>query len=212
MKSLLINFEFAIGHPLRKAEGTHLQLAAEGHTSDVRLFLDPAGLVEDIAGHATELAWDIPLDPSRIPSGERGVQEIDATHAPQLIGHARGRGDGLLIEIDRGTEIGVGGEHGEGLRLRFEDSARIRFGGSARALEHRHTMRGLKPIILNGLPLLEITDPHQASLSLPLPPGERRTLRLYAIVTRPLPHPARYQISERPADRVIGGATLQLGV
>lgn len=212
MKSLLINFEFAIGHPLRKAEGTHLQLAAEGHTSDVRLFLDPAGLVEDIAGHATKLAWDIPLDPSRIPLGERGVQEIDATHAPQLIGHARGGGDGLLIEIDRGTEIGVGGEHGEGLRLRFEDDVRIRFGGAARALEHRHAMRGLKPVILNGLPLLEITDPHQASLSLPLPPGERRMLRLYAIVTRPLPHPARYQISERPADRVIGGATLQLGV
>jgi hypothetical protein len=212
MKSLLINFEFAIGHPLRKAEGTHLQLAAEGHISDVRLFLDPAGLVEDIAGHATKLAWDIPLDPSRIPSGEHGVQEIDATHAPQVIGQARGGADGLVIEIDRGTEIGVGGEQGEGLRLRFEDDVRIRVGGTAGALEQRYAMRGLRPVVLNGLPLLEITDSRQASLSLPLPPRERRVLRLYAIVTRPLPHPARYQITERLADRVIGGVTLQLGV
>ncbi len=57
-----------------------------------------------------------------------------------------------------------------------------------------------------------ITDAHPASLSLPLPTGDRRKLRLYAIVTRALPHPARYQITERPADRVIGGATLQLGL
>jgi hypothetical protein len=140
------------------------------------------------------------------------VQEIDATDAPQVIDHTRAGGDGLVIEIDRGTEIGVGGEHGDGLRLRFEDDVRIWFGGSARALEHRYAMRGLRPVVLNGLPLLEITDVHQASLNLPLPPGERCTLRLYAIVTRPLPHPARYQITERLADRVIGGATLQLGV
>jgi hypothetical protein len=210
-KSLLINFEFAIGHPLRTVEGTHLQFAAEDHTSDIRLFLDPAGLVDDIATHATKVAWDIPLDPSRIPSGEHGVQEIDATHGPQVIDHAPSD-DGLVIEINRGTEIGIGGEHNDGLRLRFEDDVRIRIGGSPRALEHRHTMRGLRPVVLNGLPLLEITDMRQASLSLPLPPGERRTLQLYAIMTRPLPHPARYQITERLADRVIGGATLQLGV
>jgi hypothetical protein len=207
MKSLLINFEFAIGHPLRTVEGTHLQLAAESHASGVRLFLDPAGLVDDIAGHATKLAWDIPLDSSRIPSGEHGVQEIDATDAPQVIDHAPG-GDGLVIEINRGTEIGVG----DGLRLRFEDDVRIWIGGSARARELRYAMRGLRPVVLNGLPLLEITDVHQASLNLPLPPGERRTLRLYAIVTRPLPHPERYQITERLTDHGIGGATLQLGV
>ena len=213
MKSLLINFEFVIGHPLRQAEGTHLQLAAEGHTPDVRLFLDPAGLVEDIANHATKLTWDIPLDPSRIPSGEDGVQEIDATRPPPQIDHAPGGdGEGLVLEIDRGTEIGVGGEQGDAMRLRFEDDVRIRIGGSARALEHRHAMHGLRPVVLNGLPLLEITDARQASLNLPLPPGERRTLRLYVIVTRPLPHPARYQLSERLADRVLGGATLQLGV
>ena len=213
MKSLLINFEFVIGHPLRQAEGTHLQLTAEGHTPDVRLFLDPAGLVEDIAGHATKLAWDIPLDPSRIPSGEHGVQEIDATRPPQEIDHAPGGdGEGLVLEIDRGTEIGVGGEQGDAMRLRFEDDVRIRIGGSARALEHRYAMHDLRPVVLNGLPLLEITDVRRASLNLPLPPGERRTLHLYTIVTRPLPHPVRYQITERVAERVIGGVTLQLGL
>jgi hypothetical protein len=31
-------------------------------------------------------------------------------------------------------------------------------------------------------------------------------------VTRPLPHPARYQITERVGERVVGGVTLQLGV
>jgi hypothetical protein len=210
----LVNFEFAIGHPLRQAQGTQLQFDIERHAADVRMFLDPAGLVEDIATQATKLAWDIPLDPSRIPSGEDGVLEIDAPPAPKVIGYPHGMGGGLTIEIDRGTEIGIGGDkHGDGLRLRFEDDVRIRIGGSARgALEHRHAMRGLRPVVLNGLPLLEITNPKQASLSLPLPPGERRALRIFVVVTRPLPHPARYQITERVGERVVGGVTLQLGV
>jgi hypothetical protein len=208
-KSLFVIFEFVIGHQLRRAEGTHLQLDADRHAADVRLFLDPAGLVEDIAGHATKLAWDIPLDASHIPSGDNGVMEIDVPHdAPKVIGRPHGIAGGLTLEIDRGTEIAV-----EGLRLRFEGDVRVSVGGSGRGiLEHRHAMRGLRPIVLNGLPLLEITDAKQASLGLPLAAGEQRRLRLFAIVKRPLPHPARYQITERIGDRVVGGATLQLGV
>lgn len=208
-KSLLVNFEFVIGHPLRRAEGTLLQIEADREVSEVRLFLDPAGLVEGIADHAEKLAWNIPLEPSRIPSGESGVLEIDILHdAPRVIGRPHGITDGITLEIDRGTEIGV-----EGLHLRFEGDVRIRVGGAARKpLEHRHAMRGLRPVVLNGLPLLEIIDPNHASLCLPLVDGEQRRLNLFAIVKRPLQHPVRYWVSERIGERVVGGATLQLGV
>lgn len=208
-KSLLVNFEFVIGNPLRRAEGTLLQLEADREGAEVSLFLDPAGLVESIADHATKLVWNIPLEPARIPSGVNGVLEIDIPHvAPRVIGRPHGVGDGLTLEIDSGTEIGV-----EGLRLRFEDDVRIRVGGSTRgSLEHRHAMRGLRPVVLNGLPLLEITDPKQASLSLPLKEGEQRRLSLFAIVKRLPPHPVRYRLSEHIGERVVGGATLQLGV
>jgi hypothetical protein len=207
-KSAIVAFELMIGHPLRRAEGTHLQIEADRADPGVRLFFDPAGLIDDLAEHATRLEWDIPLDPSRIPSGERGVLEIEPpAETPKVIGHPRGAVDGVTLDIQRGTEIGV-----DGLRLRFEDDVRIRVGGAAHgALERRHAMRGLKPVVLNGLPLLEITEPKQASLSLPLPPGDRRNVRLFAVTTRPLSHPVRYRISERIGDRVIGGATLQLG-
>src|SRR6266571_4076956 len=88
---------------------TLCQLQAEPPVSDVQLFLDPAGLVEDIAGHATKLAWNIPLDPSHIPSGDNGVMEFDPPDdAPKVIGRPRDIVGGLTLEIDRGTEIGVG--------------------------------------------------------------------------------------------------------
>lgn len=208
-KGLLVNFEFVIGHPLRRAEGTRLQLEASREASEVRLFLDPAGLVESIAKDATGLAWNIPLEPSCIPSGTGGVLEIDIPHdAPRVIGRPHGITDGLTLEIDRGTVIGV-----EGLKLRFEDDVRIRVGGAARgSLEHRHAMCGLRPVVLNGLPLLEITDPHHATLHLPLVSGEQRRLNLFAIVKRPLSHPVSYRVSERVGERIVGGATLQLGV
>jgi len=51
--------------------------------------------------------------------GRARLVEIDAPHPPQVIGHARDGGDGLVIEIDHGTKIGV-----DGLRLRFEDDGR----------------------------------------------------------------------------------------
>ena len=209
LKRLLVNFEFVIGHPLRRAEGTYLEIQAERPAADVQLFLDPAGLVEDVADHATKLVWNIPLDASRIPSGEDGVMEFDVSDdAPQVIGRPRGIGGALTFRIDRGTGIGV-----EGLRLRFEDDVRISAGSPARGtLEQRHAMRGMRPVVLNGVSLLEITDQKLASFSLPLPAGEQRKLRLFAIVKRTPPHPVRYQVIERLGERVIGGVTLQLGL
>jgi hypothetical protein len=141
------------------------------------------------------------------------VREIDATDAPRAIGHAPSGDDGLVIEITAAPRSASGARASTATGCASASRTTCASGSAARrALEHRHALRGLRPVVLNGLPLLEITDVHRARLSLPLPAGERRTLRLYAIVPRPLPHPARYQITERLADRVIGGATLQLGV
>ncbi|MCH7565917.1 MAG: hypothetical protein IH968_19080 [Gemmatimonadetes bacterium] len=76
----------------------------------MRLFLDPAGLLEGIAEHGELLDLDIPLDATRIPSGSQGVQPIPAGKAlfEERPGHSPPRRlKGLTLRIPKGTEFGI---------------------------------------------------------------------------------------------------------
>jgi hypothetical protein len=110
------------------------------------------------------------------------------------------------------TEFGILADprHGDcRLRLRFEDDVRVRIGGSARrAVAERHAVKGLRPVVVNGVALLELTDP-SASLTLPLAAG-RHTLRLLGVVRGAHPRDAIYHVTERIGDRVLGGVALQI--
>jgi hypothetical protein len=209
-------YEFAIGHALRESKGTRLHLRAERHLEEVRLFLDPADLVQGLEKDATLLDWEIPLDATRIPSGEQGVQRIVVPGPPKVVGRgARGpMVGGLTVSIPRGTEFGILAEPDRAdcaLQIRFEDDVRVRIGGHGDAgLEERHGMRGLRPVILNGLPLLEITDAREVAVSLPLSAAEKRTLRLFGVVSRSGAGSALYHLTEQLGDRVLGGVSLQI--
>jgi hypothetical protein len=213
----MFSYEFFIGHSLRAANGTKLQFRAERHLENVRLFLDPAGLVEGIATNGAVLEWEIPLDAIRIPSGIHGVQPISAASNPKIVpGRRSGAMNGLTVGIPSGTELEIlpDPERSDcSVSIRFEDNVRVRIGGHRHGgLEQQYGMSGLRPVVLNGLPLLEITDPRNASLSLPLSAGEKRTLRLIGVVSqsRSGRESALYHVTEQLGDRVLGGVSLQV--
>ena len=215
------NYEFWIGHELRLTPGARLHLRAERHLDEVRLFLDPAGLLEGIAEHGELLDLDIPLDATRIPSGSQGVQPIPAGKAlfEEGPGHSPPRRlKGLTLRIPKGTEFGIAPQPDRpesDLWVRFMDEVRVQIGHQPfTALEERYRLRGLRPVVLNGLPLLEVTDPGDASLVLPLEPGQRRKLRLFGLVlgSRGGNESALYHITEELADRVLGGVSVEVTV
>lgn len=187
----------------------------------MRLFLDPAGLLEGIAEHGELLDLDIPLDATRIPSGSQGVQPIPAGKAlfEERPGHSPPRRlKGLTLRIPKGTEFGIAPQPDRpesDLWVHFMDEVRVQIGHQPfTALEERYRLRGLRPVVLNGLPLLEVTDPGDASLVLPLEPGQRRKLRLFGLVlgSRGGNESALYHITEELADRVLGGVSVEVTV
>ncbi len=65
------------------------------------------------------------------------------------------------------------------------------------------------------VPLLEITDPRDASLTVPIGPRQRRTLRLLGVVVSNIRggrERALYHVSEEIGNRVLGGVSLQVNV
>jgi hypothetical protein len=121
----------------------------------------------------------------------------------------------LTLIIPKGTEIGVqpsSERPGGMLNLRFENEARIQIGGRRGGdLEGRYKMHGLRPVVVNGLPLLEVTDPGNAGFILPLEPHARHKLRLLGIVYGD-PREERsglYHITEEIGGRPLGGVTVE---
>ncbi|HSJ84403.1 MAG TPA: hypothetical protein VLA91_11355 [Acidimicrobiia bacterium] len=178
-------FAFKIGHELRPRQPTVLRLDMEPGGASSRVFLDPDGLVDGIPGEAVLLTWDVPLSTSGIPA-EGEVVAIDprsATTPSEDAGRARRSGClGALLRL-------------------------IVPGGRSRLTEHR--LRGLRPVILNGLPLLELTEP-RASVTLTLPAEQRQTLRLFGIV-QDSNGTSLYHVMEESGGGMVGGFSLEVG-
>jgi hypothetical protein len=80
---------------------------------------------------------------------------------------------------------------------------------SARATADRYGLRGMRPVSLNKLPLLEITNPRDAALDLPLRAGERRRLRVFGVVSES-DEDAVYHLTEELGGELLGGVTVML--
>jgi hypothetical protein len=74
----------------------------------------------------------------------------------------------------------------------------------------RYQMSGLRPVILNGLPLLMLNDPHQSSLNLPLKAGEQRSLCNFGLVAGNRGEEGLYHIQEEVDGHVVGGVSIQV--
>lgn len=177
-------FAFKIGHELRPRQPTVLRLDTERGGAGSRVFLDPDGLVDGIPDEAVLLTWDVPLSTSGIPA-EGEVVAIDPRSATPREDAGRSRRSGCLGAL---------------LRL-------VVPGGRSRLAAHR--LRGLRPVLLNGLPLLELTEP-RASVTLTLPAEQRRTLRLFGIV-EDSNGTSLYHVMEESGGGMVGGFSLQVG-
>jgi hypothetical protein len=215
--------EFWVGHQLRPAQKTRLRIRAERHLPEfVRLFLDPAGLIGDIAAGADRLELDIPLETLDAESPDETSPMIEVADGEETRNRGREQGrrtligpNGLTLIIPKGTDVGVEptSDRPEGaLSLRFENETRIRIGGRQQDdLGDRFQMQGLRPVVVNGLPLLEVTNPIDAGFILPLEPHQRHKLRLLGIVHGDArsEQSGLYHITEEIGGRPLGGVSVE---
>jgi hypothetical protein len=215
--------KFVIGHELRAARVGELRLQLEGRSEAVMLFLDPAGLVKGIEEHGAVVELPIPFKAGRpIPELE-SVQATPALPRDPLAGlrEAAGRSgalSGSTLLVPAGTEFallcGCDDElHAATTWIRFCHEARIQIGcRKPGALEQQYGLRGLQPVVVNGLPLLHVSDPREARITLRLRPGERATLQLIGVVS---PYRGGQRttchITESVAGTIVGGLAVEIG-
>jgi len=181
----MFSFPFVIGHELRQSEVSRLRIKAERHAPRLRLFLDPGGLVEGIAEKGAKLSWDVPLGEGLIPAdGEVSAIGLEQENPTEEVG--RLPATGCLSAL---------------IPLMLRRSA---FGLLA------HELRGFRPVLLNGLPLLELVSSRAASIVLRLPAEQRSTLRLFGVAPR-AGVSGLYHFTEEVNGRVVGGVSLRIG-
>lgn len=180
----IFSFPFRIGHELRPRGSTVLRVETEARPAGYRIFLDTDGLVDGIAEDAVDLTWNIPLGVAAVPA-DGAVTAIGPEDSGPREHAGRGRRGGCLGAL---------------LRLLVP-------GGRSRLSAHRPS--GLRPVLLNGLPLLEVVD-SRASVMLSLPAEQRRTLRLFGVVPEPGIR-AVHHVVEESGGRITGGVSVQVG-
>jgi hypothetical protein len=212
--------KFIVGHRLRVADTSELRVNVEGATSDMLLFLDPGGLLEGLETEATRIDLPGAIGPGWEPSPEESVGLAGAIRPGvrhELIASGPGQLQGNTIVIPAGTEIGLLGSCDDAicdstLWLRFCAETRIQLGHRVRGgFARKHRIKGMRPVVVNGTPLLWLEDPAAASAALQLGAGRAKELRLIGIVS-PFRRRSTVEchISEAVGGQVVGGLTIQI--
>jgi hypothetical protein len=220
-KAYMFNYRFQVGNALRLALSSQLRIESERHLEEVRLFLDTAGLVEGIQDVAEPVDTNLSLGSRELVSGD--VQAIPVVEWQRQGGsssiHSTGSLAGLTVSIPAGTEIGVSASPSsepdeDDLRIRFRHDTDVEVGVRGGNTLRKHDLRGLRPVLLNGIPLLEVTGTQAASLRLHMPSAKTTILGLIGIVSpyRRRGEDALYHVVEVVGDRVVGGASVQIRV
>jgi hypothetical protein len=196
----LFGYEFKVGHPLRQSEGSRLNLVAERAKDDLLLFLDSGELLEGLKESATRIDLDIPLTVDDAPSGLDGVRPLPGGF--RMDEKALFREPGLFMRII--------------LFILATLKKLLCFmlgilGICRRApidVRKRYNITGLRPVVLNGLPLLLLKDSSMASLNLPLKPGSQHKMRVFGLFTGRNGDAGLYHIEEEVDGHVVGGVSL----
>jgi hypothetical protein len=220
-KAYMFNYRFQVGNALRLAGSSRLRIEPERHLEEVRLFLDPAGLVEGIENVAEQVDTNLSLGSHELEAGDVQAIPIVEWQPRDRSSYVRSMGSlsGLTVSIPAGTEIGVSPSPSpdpdeDDLRIRFRHDTDIEVGARGRSALRRYDLRGLRPVLLNGIPLLEVTATQAASLRLHLTSAKTAILGLVGVVSpyRRRGEDALYHVVEVVGDRVVGGASLQIRV
>jgi hypothetical protein len=214
--------KFTVGNAARVARATELRIQAIHPSSRVQLFLDPAGLVDGLAEAGEILEANVPLQAGRAITDEASVQAIAPFEFASRTLGARGfigALGGSTLMIPAGTEVGLvpGWEEDPdqgAVWIRFRSEARLQVGFREHVpLIERYSLHGLRPVVLNGTPLLRVDDNRDARITFRLGTGSTPTLRLIGLVssghrtgTR-----TRYDITEAAESMVLGGFSVEVG-
>jgi hypothetical protein len=215
-QALMFRYRFKAGNVLRPTEVSQLRIEAEQHFDEIRMFLDAAGLVEGIDARAGRVDTNLSIGPAELSTDEvRAIPVVRWRREPAstAVGGTLG---GVTLVLPAGTEIGLlpspAGAAAAPVQLRFPQQTQIEIGSRGSAPLDRYNLRGVTPVLLDGNPLLEITQPQRASLDLHWHGASTAILSLLVIVSpyRRRGQDALYHVMEALGDRVVGGSSIQI--
>lgn len=204
-KAYSFSYRFQVGHALRATSNSDLRIEQEHAFEEVRLFLDPGDLVDGIESVAEGLDANISFRAADLHSGEvREIPVVEWCSSPAS--PTARRETPLAISIPAGTELGIGGA----LRIRFPHETDIEVG----ARGGPDQIRGLRPVLLGGIPVLEVSGQDVGSVRLQMRNSKTAILTLFGVVS---PYRRRglgdlVHIMEAVGDRVVGGTSIRVRV
>lgn len=219
-------YDFMIGNAHRSSHVTRLHFTSVKQSEDIHLFLDPCGLMEELSDAGESMEVDLPFSSERVLSSDDGVIYINSSDFLKKLsfrnsGSHTGDLNGITISIPSETEIGIlsdpDEEPGEQtLKIRFCRDTTLQIGyRKSNTIRKKYQISGLKPVILNGVPLLQVTDIRSAGLQLPLKRGQTPKLRLIGFVTsrKNRGQTVEYDITESLDEKtILGGLRLQVNL
>lgn len=209
VKAYTFSYRFQVGHVLRATRTSELRIEQEHAFEEVRLFLDPGDLVDSVETAAEALDANVSFRAEDLHSGE--VREIPivqwrSSPASSTARRATTRLPGVAVSIPAGTELVVA----DGLRIRFPRDTDIGISASF-GLDR---VRGFRPVMLGGIPLLEVSAHDMSSVGLHMTRSKTAILTLFGVVS-PYRHRgvgALVHIMEAVGDRIIGGTSIRVRV
>ena len=211
-------YRFQLGHELRPARMSQLRIECERYFDEARLFLDAAGLVDGIEDAAQPLDASEPFGAQDLTSGEiRPIPLVEWRSTKEQRGRRGSSLLGLTVSIPAGTEVGVSGSPAEDearkITIRFPRDTDVEIGVRGAGGLARHRVRGLRPVLLNGMPLLAV-DANVSSIDLRMSEARTAILSLLVVVSpyRRRGESALYHLMESSGGRVVGGTSLQFRV
>ena len=218
----IFNYKFVVGHYLDPSEVLEVRIQSEQHNREVHLFLDTGALVEGLSEEAEIIETNINLPTEQLWSDPTDIFQLPPVHfktKPTEFTFQSSKLNGVVFFVPSGTDIGIGPADASSEsripRLRFLENTRLQFGyGEESRLTSRYGLEGLKPILLQGKPLLQVSDPTNARII--LRPAEKgtHTLRLIVIVSTSERKGAvaAYDLVQINGNKVVGGVRLQLNI
>jgi hypothetical protein len=212
----IFNYKFAIGHQLDTYEQIDLRIVTPQQDKNLYLFLDTGGLVENISEEGEIVEGDVDIPLAQLMSDKIGVLPTLPVHFKPNIRYVQKpiSLNGGIYFIPSGTQIGIAppGKSSE-LNipwLKFVDSTRIQFGyGKEDSLSSKYRLKGLKPVLLQGIPLLEVSDPTDARITFRMNPQQKTLFSLIGIVpTTGNKGKIVYDITQSVGHQIVGGLRL----
>jgi hypothetical protein len=205
-------YPFDVGHELNAARVSEFRIEAERSFGEVRLFLTGDGLVDPAHRPMEDVQTNVALD--LVDEELRPLPLVQWSRTRTLPSHRLT--PGVTLSIPAGTEIGLlpspEQPSADAVTVRFPHQTIVEIGGWG-TMATRWSAH-MRPVVLNGLPQVEVVRTDDASLELATDKSRVLALSLLIVVS---PYQRRgetalYHLTESIGNRVVGGVSIQVPV